>query len=321
MRERTDETPAQDAGATNDAPMEARDASSAPIETAPGTSQSTPQTPQTDTPNDAGSMDAATRDMPDAGTHPPAQTAPPPATTNQACSRDALRDRAETYLRAMATGNTDSLKLHPSFRYTENGQVQTLGLGAWLTRPRSDFSRHALDETHCSTATEAVLEDVKGKIVLGVRLKYVDDQLLEAEAQVVVPNVAYYEPDSIPPMGADPWPQAVPDKNRTPDDALLHVAERYFSAQADASLLPPHAPECKRRQNGKLMDDSGNCGVAPGSARFEQLRYPVIDETAGIVTAITIYRGYVGMYLFKVQDETIQNIEVVGGAMASSSGW
>jgi hypothetical protein len=294
---------------------------SAPIETAPTGSQAPAQMPQDSTPIDAGERDAGAAPAPDAGAPPTTQTSTPTMTASKACSRDALRERADAYLQAMASGDKQSLKLHSSVHYTENGQDQMLGLGVWLTRPKTEFARHILDEPHCSSVTEAVVQDVKGRSVLGLRLRYVEDQLLEVEAQVVVPNFAYYEPESIILTGNDPWAEPVATADRTPTDALVRLAEHYFDAAMDASQLPPHAPDCKRRQNGKLMDDNGNCGVAPGSARFEQRRYPVIDEQAGIVTAIVVYRDYLGMYLFKVQRETIQNIEVVGGAMASSSGW
>ena len=69
------------------------------------------------------------------------------------------------------------------------------------------------------------------------------------------------------------------------------------------------------------MDNEGSCGVRPGSERFEQRRYPVIDEASGIVTAIVMYQSFVGMYLFKVENGTVQNIEVVGGASTTSPGW
>ena len=69
------------------------------------------------------------------------------------------------------------------------------------------------------------------------------------------------------------------------------------------------------------MAQQGSCGVPPGSHAFEEKRYPLVDETTGIATAIVIYDRYVGMYLFKVSGGVIQNIEIVGGAQSPSSGW
>jgi hypothetical protein len=104
-------------------------------------------------------------------------------------------------------------------------------------------------------------------------------------------------------------------------DALMLMAEHYFDANMDVSLLPPHAPDCRRRQNGTLMAAMGSCGVAPGNERFQQRRYPVFDETAGVVVAVVLYRNFLGMYLFKAYDDALQNINVIGGAASASSGW
>lgn len=237
------------------------------------------------------------------------------------CTRDALRERADAYLQAMTTGKTQSLNLHPAVRYTENGQDQVLGAGLWLSRPLTDFTRYAFDEAHCSSVTEAVLNDIQGRIVFGMRLLYVDDQLREVETQVVRNNLQYYDPDALIPSGADPWAQPVAPATRMSRDALVSLAERYFDAATGGAVLPAHTDDCRRRQNGKLMADDGSCGSAPGDSRFEQRRYPVVDEANGIVTACVVYRGYLGIYLFKAADNTIQNIDVVGGVLANTSGW
>lgn len=274
--------------------------------------------PRMSTPVDASTPDAAPRVEPDASTTHPVD---PPKTPAPGCSRDALRARAEAYLQAMSTGNLQLLNLHSAARYTENGDTQLLGAGLWLSRPTTQFSRHVLDESRCSSVTEAVLNTLQGRIVFGVRLRYAQEQLLEIESQVVVRNISYYDPDGVIPDGSDPWIESISAASRKPQDVLMQLAERYFDAAADESLLPPHAPACKRRQNGALMDDEGNCGARPGTERFEQRRYPVIDEDAGIVTAIVMYKTFVGMYLFKIQNGTIQNIDVVGGANTSDPGW
>jgi hypothetical protein len=258
-------------------------------------------------------------------TQAPVQPQGPAAPTDSAaansCSRDTLRKRAAAYLQAMNTGDLQPLNLHPKARYTENGETQMFGLGQWLSRPKTEFARNVLDESHCTAVVVAVLGEALQRNIYGVRLRYVEDQLLEAEAQVVWRNVSYYDPDSLIPAGTDPWIEPVAAPARMTRDALIHLAERYFDSSTDTSLLPAHAPDCRRRQNGALLSGSGSCGVAAGNERFEQRRFPVIDEPNGIVTAIVYYRNYVGMYLFKAQSDTIQNIDVVGGAAADGTGW
>ena len=232
-----------------------------------------------------------------------------------------LQQRADAYLQAMSSGDIQSLNVHPEARYTENGQMQSLGLGVWLRRPKSECSRHAFDEPRCSSVTVSVVNDVLGRTILALRLRYLENQLLEVEAQVVPRNTAYYDPDALIPKGPDPWPQPVPAAQRMSREALLRLAERYFDSATDATLLPPHAPDCKRRQNGAPMAPSASCGVPAGTERFEQRRFPVTDELTGVVTAVVMYTGHVGMYLFKAHSDTVQNIEIIGGASTESSGW
>lgn len=223
-------------------------------------------------------------------------------------------------MQALANGDPITLNLSSDVRYTENGQTQMLGLGMWLNRPQSMFSRHFLDEASCSTVTVAVVGQALQRTILGVRLRYVSDLLSEVEAQVVIPNFAYYDPDGVITMGADPWTTPVDPAVRMTREALTTLAKHYFDSATDTTQLPMHASDCKRTQNGKLFDPDGNCGK-PGSQLFEQQRFPVIDETAGIVTAIVIYQAHVGMYLIKAQNNTIQDIDIIGGAATPTSGW
>jgi len=245
-------------------------------------------------------------------------TSPAPAGS---CDREVLRQSADAYLAAMATGDVASLSKHPSLLYTENGQKQQLGLGVWIGRPRAQFVRLVLDEGRCSAAIVAVLRGNSGRTIFGVRLRYLAGQLFEVEAQVVPQNPQFFNPDGIIPTGADPWVEPVPAGMRMSRDGLNKLLADYFDSSTEASLLPPSAPSCRRRQNGVLMPQQGSCRVPPGSHPFEEKRYPLVDETNGIATAIVIYDRYLGMYLFKVSGNEIQMIDIVGGAQSQNSGW
>jgi len=248
--------------------------------------------------------------------------ATPAAVTADSCRREALQQRADAYLQAMAAGEPKSLKLHPSVRYTENGAEQFLGLGVWLNRPTPEFARHALDEQQCSSVTEAVLSQGLAEIVFGVRLRYLDDQLLEVEAQVVSIHLTAFDPKSIIPEGPDPWVQPVEPSQRMQRQDLARVAANFFDSVADSSLRPPTAADCKLRQNGSSTGTLGSeCALKKEDGRFEQVRYPVIDVTTGIVTTIGARSGLIGMFMFKVLAGTIQNIEVIGGSFGQDTGW
>lgn len=273
---------------------------------------------------DAGAPDSGRPDGPDGPSGP--KTAPTDPTTSEtealtSCSRETLTQRARAYFDALAAGDASSLTLHPSARYTENGREQQLGLGLWLSRPSVEFARTAIDEQRCSTLTEAVLSSLADRPIVAVRLLYLAEQLLEIEAQVVSLSANASDPDAVIPPGFDSWTDPVPEGSRLSRGQLVELAEQYFDAAAGATPVPASAPGCKRRQNGVPMQDNGSCAVAPGSERFKERRYSVVDVTAGIVTSSTVYNNYIGFYLIKVADGRLQNIEVVGGARSSTTGW
>lgn len=260
---------------------------------------------------------------------PTAPTDPPPPDTtvttapsgDPECTREALRTQADAYFDAMASGETARLRLHASLRYTENGKDTPLGAGLWLRRPRKDFTRHVLDENNCSTLTHGVVSALTARVIVGVRLRYLDGQLLEVEAQTVPDDATVTNIDAIIPMGPDRWLEPVAEDARMSRDMLERFAEQYFNAATGGGTVPPSTSECRRRQNGIPMAQQGSCSVAPGSMRFEQRRFAVIDETTGILTAAVLYDNHLGFYLFKMANDTVLNIEVVGGATVASSGW
>lgn len=237
------------------------------------------------------------------------------------CTRQALLDRAQGFLAAMASSNPLALTLHPNVRFTENGQERLVGLGLWLDGARPEFARHIVEERSCSTATEAVLRTRASRIVFGARLRYVNDQLLEIETQFVRSDgdVRYFAPDQIIPESTDPWTVPLESSDQRTAQELLTIAMRYFDSSSDASLLPQSAEGCRRRLNGALLDLG--CGVPPGNRRFDQARFPVVDETTGIITAVVAYQGAIYMYLIKQRAGKLENIEAIGGAQSQSTGW
>jgi hypothetical protein len=262
--------------------------------------------------------------MPTAPTTPieptaPDTTAPASMNVDPECTRDALRTKAGAYLDALMAGDPSALRTHPSLRYTENGQEQQLGGGVWLRAPQVDFARHVLDEVRCSSVTQAVLGSLTGAIVFAVRLLYRDGELLEVEAHVVPDTLARIDVNAIIPVGNDRFVEPVVEERRMARAQLEAYAERYFESAVNGDV-PPSAPECRRLQNGVPLG-GGLCTTAPGSMRFEQRRYPVLDETAGIASAAVLYDGYLGLYLFKMAGDEVQDIVVIGGASTPSSGW
>ena len=268
---------------------------------------------------DAGKPSTTREEKPNAPT-PKKEDEQPKQMVDPECTRARLREKAEAYLQTMTSGDTAALRIHGSFRYTENGRDEQLGGGAWLRRGESQFSRHVLDETTCSTLTQAVMNGLTGRFSFGVRLRYSEGLLLEAEAQYVPELLASTNLDAVIPMGEDPFVAEVPQNQRMTRAELFEFAQRYFDSVTGISLLPPSAPECRRLQNG-LPLGNGTCTEAPGTARFEQQRFDLADEPSGIVVASVLYNDHIGFYLIKMSNDMLQNIHVVGGASSQATGW
>jgi hypothetical protein len=221
----------------------------------------------------------------------------------------------------MAQGTPESLRMHPALYYTENGQSQRLGLGLWLSQPKARFTRSALDTESCGSITHAVLdENLGGTIIVGLRLRYLEDLLVDAEAVVARRNPQLFAPEAIIVPAPDPWLTSVPDDKRMSSKALMDVAERFFAAIVAPNVSPARASTCMLRQNGVEVG-GGNCTAGSAAERFEQLRYPVVDPTTGLVGAIGLGHSYLVMFLFKIEEGTLINIDAVGGEASAQTGW
>jgi hypothetical protein len=104
-------------------------------------------------------------------------------------------------------------------------------------------------------------------------------------------------------------------------EALQRRADQYFDTATGSAPQPACRPDCERRQNGVLMENMGSCSVPPGTMRYMQRRYPVTDESTGVVTAFIGYNNRFGVYMFKMAGDVIEDIEVLGGVATGRSGW
>jgi hypothetical protein len=110
-----------------------------------------------------------------------------------------------------------------------------------------------------------------------------------------------------------------PAQRSTPD-ALAEMAARFVDGATDPTLLPAASASCMLRQNGVVVAMSCRA-LPPEGERFEQVRYPVVDVTAGVATAIVRRRGYIAMLLFKIASSTLLDVEIIGGAASATTGW
>lgn len=276
-------------------------------------------------PGSAGAAAPNTGNTIDAGSTAgaPATGAATSSKPNAACSREFLQQQLDAYLEALSAGTPDGLPLDPSIYYTENGKPETVGRGLWWSQPKVIFARHALDSDTCGSVTEAIVEDRLGNpIVMGLRLRHISGQIVDVETTIARnSNPSLFEPEKIVVVGMpDPWVDPIPLDKRMSREELIGVVEDFFGSISEPSLGPPRAPTCELRQNGATVGGD-NCTPGGSAERFEQLRYPVVDVPTGLVGGVGIGHGYLVMFLFKIDQGTLINIDLMGGVASNTTGW
>ena len=233
--------------------------------------------------------------------------------------RKELERRAETFLRSLAAGSPSKLPLGDNLRYTENGREMAVSQGLWSGSPNPRFAHHFIDEQQCGTVTVALLMRDQEVVIYGARLRYETAQLIDIESFVIQPDRNRFEPEGVA-RRPDPWLTPPPEAQRMSRDELQRLGQAYFDSAVDNGPLPPHSPTCERRQNGALIE-GGACDARAGNRPFENIRYPVIDETQGVLSAFVLYNGRGGFYLFKAADNVLHNIDIIGGVSSMDGGW
>lgn len=149
------------------------------------------------------------------------------------------------------------------------------GLWATATGGPASFAIHVTDPGQQAAGFIGVIERDGAPVLLGLRLKLEQDQIVAAEhliagdlAEANLPNLRTPRPGLL---------AEIPPDERIGADQLRAIAATYYDALAgnDASLCP-FAADCERHENGLVTAGPGKGAPPPGST-FP----PVRDDAAG----------------------------------------
>jgi len=218
----------------------------------------------------------------------------------------------DRYLAALATRDPDAVPLAPGIRTVENLRPIRPGEGLWATATGgpTSFAVYVPDADGEAAGFLGVMESNGAPVLLGLRLRYSDGQVVEAEHLVAsgladrnLPNLRAPRPGLL---------AEVPAGQRLPADRLCAIAATYYDALAqNDSDLCPFAADCERHENGMITAGPGKGAPPPGStfppvpdgaaeqidsgaftyiARIEFRRLFAADPATGLVMGLSMFR-------------------------------
>jgi hypothetical protein len=228
------------------------------------------------------------------------------------CARSCLTARLESYLGALATRAPQAVAWGPGAKFTENSIPLRPGQGLWATAGRIGAERQVfVDPVLQSVVFFGTVEENGNRAILGVRLRYADDRLVDAEHLVVRNQTAAGKFAG----------RAIPVRElrdaAAPRSSLAATPDSYFNALERTSTRDARfSPGCVRVENGEqttgvrdlqngpfleLESDSWRAILAEGCAasidsganahitQARDRRILALDEEQGVAVAAVVF--------------------------------
>lgn len=238
------------------------------------------------------------------------------------CSRSFLSDMVNRYFVALQAHDPSMLNTAADVRFTEDGEVLDMGDGVlWRTVVALRLKRSILDTQQCESVTESVVDNGNQDVILGLRLKSVDQAITEIETLVVEPAAFLVDVDAVANSGNDDWETVLPPGERPTRAELQAIVDDYFALFGGGTSLStfPFAGTCQRSENG-ISPGSCDIGIFP-IGRMTPLHY-VIDVDAGTVAGFVMFGGaLLDFHMFKVRQGKVEGVRAVVSFDAESRNW
>jgi hypothetical protein len=232
---------------------------------------------------------------------PPAVPSRPPA-----CDRICLEALVERYLEALVSHDPFGLPLASTVVFSENSQRLAVGDGLWNTASGlGEYSLTVSDPDAQQVGFFGTVRENGALVALALRLAVVNRRITEIETLVVRDEAAAKAVDAMPPQPA--FLEAVPLASRVTRQALIAVADRYFTAIDGGKA--PFGPDCNRVQNGTQTTNNPSFQI-PGMTwnpfslgcqaqidttffsfvdNVRPRRYAVVDRERGLVFGLFMF--------------------------------
>jgi hypothetical protein len=247
-----------------------------------------------------------------------------------ACDRACLKQFMDSYFAALAAKDPTSLKVSESVKFTENGEVRTLGEGLWEAggEVREDTRMDAFDVQEGQAGCQVVVMDDAGMpVIFQLRLKVVARAITEVETMVVRQQGAangFFSVDGMVPQPV--FKEVVDPEKQMTREALKAAVDKYFDALDTGNwqmAMTQFDADCARYENG-LPTANSAMQITSQSFDFDVVRrYLIIDQEAGLVWGMFPFtqgdNTLVVAELFKVMDDKIMMIQAVMAYMPAKA--
>jgi hypothetical protein len=175
-----------------------------------------------------------------------------PKAVGQKYDRADLLALMKNYLGALVNHNPKAVPFAPKAKFVENTAVIPIGEGLWITASGgpSEFQIYAADPVAQQVAGLFMMKENGSKdILLGVRLKIVNNKITEAEHLAVRDDLKGGLPKLQKPRPA--FLEDLAPADRTPRAEMLNAGALYYVAlTGENGKLAPFADDCERHENG-----------------------------------------------------------------------
>jgi len=222
------------------------------------------------------------------------------------CDRPCLEGFVERYLEALVAHDPFGLPLASTVVFSENSQRLPVGDGLWNTASGlGEYSLTVSDPDAGQVGFFGTVRENGTLVALALRLAVVNQRITEIETLVVRDEAAATAVDAMPPQPA--FVEAVPFASRVTRQALIAVADRYFTAIDGGKA--PFGPDCNRVQNGTQTTNNPSFQI-PGMTwnpfslgcqaqidttffsfvdNVRPRRYAVVDRERGLVFGLFMF--------------------------------
>lgn len=167
--------------------------------------------------------------------------------------RDALIGSVDRYLDALVVNDPARVGGPEAVRFTENGQLLSLGRGLWGTATPNPPPQRALyvpDPQSGQVGFFGMVSEAGEPVLLALRLKVDGDQLTEAETLVCRDRDTIFSAEGM----RRPRPlfeEVVPEPERSTREQLVDASNLYLDGilQSNGKMIPV-TPDCIRTENG-----------------------------------------------------------------------
>jgi hypothetical protein len=243
-------------------------------------------------------------------------------TASAALDRAGLERTLTRYLAALVERKPAAVPAAKNVRFTENGEVITLGEGLWksASRIRPETRLDFIDVVTGQAGSQLVIEENEcAPVICQFRIKVEGELITEIESIAVREgDLKFFDPAGMKPLPI--FYEAVPPAQRMTREKLLETTQLYVDLLkvGSYSRCGTRLHEAMVRwENGAVTSDYAQLSTRENGPQRAAIpaRYPIIDEEYGLVYACLEFgiakETLCPFELFKIMNDEIMMLHIV----------